>query len=1283
MHVKHILSALLCAVMTAGTLLPCYAHAVETPDPEGAAVLEDSAIAGDMDIRSENAFGKLFAQELTEKQHEQLQGSGCTVFSVTMDGNTANVEFQTRCDAALVVGIYDEDGTQLIASGCADVTADDREMAVTIDADLPEYYDIKAYLIDPLGLAPLSVEYENPNYTQEMQAFFRKTVDDFPAERVLNLDEDPGNNFAVYRDEVIVLDPQDGYDIVTAADADSGVYVIEHADETVLDLQPGDLLAYAYGEEDVLILKVGTLAVNGTAVTITGAPSSMEEIFSFVRIEAQQGMEDAVITPAQDVEVTERSVTETSVAAGEGTVLAGAPDSGVTLEKSLSHDFGGEEFKYEQKGSHTKLTVKVSGSVEAKFSISAKLYLDWSRTYLEFKIPYELTVSMGVSGELELEFPLGTILFEPLPCLNVELKPALVARFSGKLEIATGISGSFGFRADQNGISNISEIPKADAHFEAQGKIFLGVKLDPVVDLITEEVASVGFSAQGGLEIVGTVNISSELADNSDVTSIHDCTECIDGDLNFKFSLDFKADLIFFDECKLTLYEQTVKLGDFYYSSDHREFGFGECPYKLYRVDLLVQSDVYTPAPDVLVTFDYPCNIKAYNGYDDRPWSITSIRTDGTGTASIFVPPGRTKCYLTSGDTAESCTVQVEALKDGYRVNGGEDRTVRHLLGLKTEWEVLTPPAVPAAAQAAVQEHRLSLGWDCSAFVTEDHALYLWGENLVSALGQEWQCQSDVPFRYLEDVAAVQLVEQSGTVLTLDGTMYQFGTYFDTCGDDWIGLGSYEGPHKVLENVVDMDLGSYHYAAVTADGSLYTWGYNKFGQLGDGTTEMKKEPVKVMEHVRSVSLGDYRTGIITEDGSLYVCGDNRMGQLGDGTLESRSRPVKIMDNVASVDFSWSSTAALTTDGVLYGWEPTFKDGKRVGTEPRRILDHIAKFCLQPLINATVLVITDTGDLYRVSYEPATHQAMEEVFTLEGEHIFNGYIYADLLMKDVVDVASSGEHYAALTKDGRLWTWGSNNKGELGNGTQEDNDIPAPIEIPETVQTQSLPHALAAEETPSSFTDLLPDTLYNLYILRTQETYYPLAPGNLLYLSQFVTDDTGSAAVSYAPADGEVLLVPAQRTLYSLSAALEDLPYTGDPVHPAPSVYCEGRLLTEGVDYALSGDVEAAKPGHYLLTITGIGDYMGELTTGYTVYNAIEFTLGDVTEDGTVNANDAARILVAAARIGAKRDSGLTEAQFLAANVNGDAAVNAIDASIVLRYAAAIGAKRQVELTDFI
>lgn len=67
------------------------------------------------------------------------------------------------------------------------------------------YYYVKAFLIESDSFKPLCTSYESPNYTREMQEFFKKTVDDFSEKEVLNLDEDKANNFAVYRDETKII----------------------------------------------------------------------------------------------------------------------------------------------------------------------------------------------------------------------------------------------------------------------------------------------------------------------------------------------------------------------------------------------------------------------------------------------------------------------------------------------------------------------------------------------------------------------------------------------------------------------------------------------------------------------------------------------------------------------------------------------------------------------------------------------------------------------------------------------------------------------------------------------------------------------------------------------------------------------------------------------------------------------------------------------------------------------------------------------------------------------
>lgn len=141
-------------------------------------------------------------------------------------------------------------------------------------------------------------------------------------------------------------------------------------------------------------------------------------------------------------------------------------------------------------------------------------------------------------------------------------------------------------------------------------------------------------------------------------------------------------------------------------------------------------------------------------------------------------------------------------------------------------------------------------------------------------------------------------------------------------------------PIKIMDNVTCVSVGYNHTAAVTADGSLWMWGQNDKGQLGfsGGNTTVKESysdlefyydaqsvPRKVMDGVVAVSAGWENTAAVKADGSLWTWGNNVYGQLGNGTKENSFTPVKVLEDVASVSLSSGYTMAIKTDGSLWGW----------------------------------------------------------------------------------------------------------------------------------------------------------------------------------------------------------------------------------------------------------------------------------------------------------------------------------------------------------------------------
>ena len=89
--------------------------------------------------------------------------------------------------------------------------------------------------------------------------------------------------------------------------------------------------------------------------------------------------------------------------------------------------------------------------------------------------------------------------------------------------------------------------------------------------------------------------------------------------------------------------------------------------------------------------------------------------------------------------------------------------------------------------------------------------------------------------------------------------------------------------YTMLDGGGVVSLGTIHSAAIKMDGSLWMWGFNSYGQLGNETTEDSKVPIRIMDDVKCVSLGDYFSAAIKADGSLWMWGSNAGGQLGNGT----------------------------------------------------------------------------------------------------------------------------------------------------------------------------------------------------------------------------------------------------------------------------------------------------------------------------------------------------------------------------------------------------------------
>ena len=144
----------------------------------------------------------------------------------------------------------------------------------------------------------------------------------------------------------------------------------------------------------------------------------------------------------------------------------------------------------------------------------------------------------------------------------------------------------------------------------------------------------------------------------------------------------------------------------------------------------------------------------------------------------------------------------------------------------------------------------------------------------------------------------------------------------DDCGQLGIGPDTIAEP-SLIGNIVAAAGGESFSLAVKSDGTVWAWGYNDFGQLGDGTTTKRLVPVQVagLSGVVAVAAGKYHSLALKSDGTVWAWGRNYYGQLGDGTTAERHAPVQVsgLSGVLALAAGESHSLAVRSDGTVRAW----------------------------------------------------------------------------------------------------------------------------------------------------------------------------------------------------------------------------------------------------------------------------------------------------------------------------------------------------------------------------
>lgn len=291
-----------------------------------------------------------------------------------------------------------------------------------------------------------------------------------------------------------------------------------------------------------------------------------------------------------------------------------------------------------------------------------------------------------------------------------------------------------------------------------------------------------------------------------------------------------------------------------------------------------------------------------------------------------------------------------------------------------------------------------------------------------------------------------------------DGTLWAWG--LNNYGQ--IGNGSTEYEQNTpLQVGIDnnwnkISIEGSHVLALKTNGTLWAWGSNSFGQLGDGTNVNKNVPIQIGTDNNwiDISAGSYFSIALKSNGTLWSWGGNYGGELGDGTYNSRIIPTQIGTDTNWVSINCGSfhCIAFKSDGTIWTWG-TNSYGQLGNGITSNTVNIPTYFGLQSdwlklaLGAFHTLGIKTNGTLW------AWGSNIEGQLGYENTQFFNNTPFQVGTSTNWLNV-DAGEHHSVATMNNQtLWAWGKNSNGQFGNGTNTNTNYP--IQINSDVDWSSL------------------------------------------------------------------------------------------------------------------------------------------------------------------------------------------------------------------------------------
>ena len=430
--------------------------------------------------------------------------------------------------------------------------------------------------------------------------------------------------------------------------------------------------------------------------------------------------------------------------------------------------------------------------------------------------------------------------------------------------------------------------------------------------------------------------------------------------------------------------------------------------------------------------------------------------------------------------------------------------------------------------------------------------VYAWGYNANGQLGNGNTTNSDVPVQVpgISSATGVTAGDLSSGALLAGGTVKTWGyNGYGQLGNGTTTSSSTPVSVTGLAGVTAIASGNYHMLALEPNGTVMAWGLNNAGQLGDGTVTNRTTPVavKVLSSITQVAAGGLpgyagQSVALKSDGTVWTWGYGKQGQLGLGSNTSTVTPTQVpgLSGITQIAANGADTYALKSDGTVWAWGDNAYG---------QIGNNAAGQTQSTPIKVNITSVTSIGAgataAFAIKSDGTTWGWGDDNTGQLGDGAKCGKTCTNPVqvqgLTGATSVTGGYVHTLASRSDGTVWAWGRNAEGELGDGNTTVSTTPVqatgvsnvkpipPVSVTYTYNGDGLRMSKTANGTTSQYTwdtsgktPLLLSDGTNSYIygpaglpveeISTTATYY--YHHDRLGSTRVLTDSTGKVAATY-------------------------------------------------------------------------------------------------------------------------------------------------------------------------